>query len=279
MKFKLYREYGSLNSKPVFDAFEKGLQNLGYSTTAKDNGVPVIWSVLWHGRMAKNQAVFRQAMQEGKHVLILEVGNLVRGTTWRLSLNNINGEGIFGNNLDLDEHRPQHLNVSLNPIKKNRQQHILIACQHQRSHQWQNNPSMQQWVINQITEIRKYSNRPIVIRPHPRSKFTDSFKKFSNITLDMPKPVPNTYDSFNINYNCHCVVNFNSGPAVQSAIHGTPVICDRSNLAFPVSDKIEHIHEPVLPDRTDWFIKLCHTEWTLSELSSGEPLKRLLQFL
>jgi hypothetical protein len=33
--------------------------------------------------------------------------------------------------------------------------------------------------------------------------------------------------------------------------------------------------EPTLPDRTDWFIKLCHTEWTVSEIEQGLPFLRL----
>jgi hypothetical protein len=72
------------------------------------------------------------------------------------------------------------------------------------------------------------------------------------------------------------VVNHNSGPAVQAAINGIPVVCDRSSLAFPVSNSIENINNATLPDRQDWFLKLCHTEWTVDEIAKGIPITRLV---
>jgi hypothetical protein len=112
-----------------------------------------------------------------------------------------------------------------------------------------------------------------MVRPHPRHVF---YGKFANAALELPKLIPNTYDSFNINYNYHCVVNHNSGPAVQAAVNGTPIICDQSSLAWPVSNLLENIENPQLPDRDDWFLNLCHTEWHLDEIAKGIPLGRLL---
>ena len=88
--------------------------------------------------------------------------------------------------------------------------------------------------------------------------------------------MPNTYDDFNILYGYHCVINYNSGPAVQAAIQGVPVLCDSSSLASPVSTSWETLENPQLPDREEWFLKLCHTEWTVKEIAQGIPLRRLL---
>jgi hypothetical protein len=92
-----------------------------------------------------------------------------------------------------------------------------------------------------------------------------------------PKIIPGSYDDFDIDYNYHCVVNHNSGPAVQAAVFGTPVICDSSSLAGELSGNIENIESINLPDRTEWFLKLCHTEWTTDEISQGIPLERILK--
>jgi len=89
----------------------------------------------------------------------------------------------------------------------------------------------------------------------------------------------NTYDDFDIDYGYHCVINHNSGPAVQAAIQGTPVICDQSSLAFPVSMQLNQIETPYMPDRTQWFTELVHTEWTVSEIAQGIPFLRLNQEL
>jgi hypothetical protein len=131
---------------------------------------------------------------------------------------------------------------------------------------------MAEWAKRKVAEIRKFTEKDIIIRPHPRSPFA---LNMTGVQVEQPKKIPNSYDSFDIDYNYHCVVNHNSGPAVQAAINGIPVICDSSSLAFPVSEQIENINNPTLQDRDEWFLKLCHTEWTVSEISKGLPIQRL----
>ena len=273
MRFKLYREYGALNSKPVFDAFEQGIRSLGHEIVQKDENVAVIWSVLWSGRMSGNQRVYRECQAAGIPVIVIEVGNLFRGRTWRICLENINGDGIFANETDIDQERPQKLGIDLEPIKEHRKSEILIATQHKASLQWQGQPSMQDWVEQTILKIKKYTDRKIVVRPHPRSLISLSLP---NIEVQVPKQIPGSYDDFDIDYNYHCVINHNSGPAVQAAIKGIPIICDPSSLAAPLSNSIENIENLVIPDRSEWFLKLCHTEWTVDEIAKGIPQQRLL---
>ena len=63
---------------------------------------------------------------------------------------------------------------------------------------------------------------------------------------------------------------------MQAAIQGVPVLCDSSSLASTVSASWETLDNPQLPDREEWFLKLCHTEWTVNEITQGIPLQRLL---
>jgi hypothetical protein len=160
----------------------------------------------------------------------------------------------------------------LQPVQESRQDNILIAGQNKASQQWIDQPAMTKWVEESVANIRKYSDRNIVFRPHPRSVITVNIP---GVIVELPKQIPNSYDDFDINYNYHCVVNHNSGPAVQAAIAGVPIICDSSSLAYPVSDKFENIENIALPDRQEWFLKLCHTEWTVEEIAQGIPLQRL----
>ena len=272
MRFRLYREHGALNSRPVFDAFEQGLKSLGHEIVNTSDGIPVIWSVLWHGRMAHNEKIYQTYWP----VVIIEVGNLHRGKTWRISLNHINGFGEFGNHEDLDPDRPKKLNVTMAPIKENRRPEIMIATQHQRSLQWQGQTTMADWARSTVEKIRQYSDRKIVVRPHPRSPIS---LNIPGVEVGMPRQMAGTYDDFDIDYNCHCVINHNSGPAVQAAIHGTPVICDTSSLAGELSGKFEDIENIKLPDREDWFLRLCHTEWTVNEIAQGIPMQRLMPLI
>jgi hypothetical protein len=273
MRFRLYREHGALNSVPVFNAFEQGVKLLGHKIVSDDEDVTVIWSVLWHGRMSANQAIYEKCIKDNKPIIIIEVGNLKRNELWRISLNHINGLGIFGNKQHLDSNRPQKLGVELKPVLTDRRGEILIATQHERSLQWAGMPTMRSWTEKLINEIKQHTNRRIIVRPHPRSPFP---VKIPGVLLDSPRRVPNTYDDFNIFYNYHCVINHNSGPAVQAAIQGVPIICDSSSLASELSEKLENIENPILPDRAEWFLKLCHTEWTVDEIAQGVPLQRLM---
>lgn len=273
MRFRLYREYGAMNSAPVFDAFERGVKSLGHEISTGNDGIPVIWSVLWSGKMAGNRLIYENAKKRGLPIVIIEVGNLLRNKTWRLSIDNINGHGIFANDFDLDQKRPEKLGIKLDTVKNNRNSEILIAAQHQKSLQWQGMPSMTLWVEQTVTELRKYTDRKILIRPHPRSPF---LVKLPNTQVITPRQLKGTYDDFDINYNFHCVINHNSGPAVQAAIKGTPVICGNSSLAHELTGSIENIENISLPNRENWFLKLAHTEWTVEEISTGLPLSRLL---
>jgi len=276
MRFKIHKTNGALNSAPVFAALEQGIKNTGFSVVDSGQDVDVIWSVLWHGRMQANQLIYNQCRAKRKPIMIIEVGNLIRGTTWRISLDHIHGLGIFGNSENLDQARPKTLGVELKPVDDDRNNKILIACQHERSLQWEGQSSMAEWVKQKVAEIRKFTDKSVVVRPHPRSPVSLNIQ---GVTVEQPKKIPNSYDSFDINYKYHCVINHNSGPAVQAAISGIPVICDHTSLAFDVSDVIENINRPILPDRTQWFVKLCHTEWTVQEISTGVPIQRLVTTL
>jgi len=273
MKFRLYREFGSLNSRPVFDALEKSLRHLGYPIVDNNEDIPVIWSVLWNGRMEKNRYVYERSRKDNRPILILEVGNLVRNQTWRVSLNHVNGLGIFAHEQDLDTDRPNKLGINLRPYRSSRKPEILIACQHQKSLQWQGMPIMQDWIKEKIAELKKYTDRRVVIRSHPRSPFV---LEQTDVRLERPRQLQGTYDDFDINYDYHCVINHNSGPAIAAVINGVPVITDTSSLAWPVSNMIENVESLENKSREDWLIKLSHTEWTVKEIENGIPMSRLL---
>jgi hypothetical protein len=275
MKFRLYKEHGALNSPDIFAALEQGIRSQGHDIVSSHEDVSVIWSVLFQGRMMNNEKIYEFARAENKPILIIEVGNLVRNKTWRISLNNINSLGLFGNDTDLDLSRPDKLGVNLSPYQQKRRGEILIAAQHERSLQWRGMPSMKKWVETIIEQIKSQTSRRIIVRPHPRNPFNI---KIPNVILESPQKISNTYDDFNIFYQYHCVINHNSGPAVQAAIQGVPVICDTSSLAGELSNNLCDIENLRYFPREDWFLKLCHTEWTVEEIRQGIPIRRLSRF-
>ena len=238
-----------------------------------DADAAVIWSVLWHGRMRPNKAVYEHYRSQGRPVIIIEVGALYRGETWKVSVNHITSAGYYGHHENLDCNRPARLRISL-AHQLSPGPEIIIAAQHQRSLQVADLSSMESWILQQIQQLRAVTDRPILVRPHPRSPM-HLLKLPAGVSLEQPRPVPNTYDGFDMHFNCHAVVNYNSGPGIQAAISGCRPIVNQSSLAAPVGITLANIEQPYTTDRQQWLIKICHTEYTVQELREGLWLKRI----
>lgn len=263
------------NAQKPLDAFLDSCQARGL--TLQENSLTsdavVIWSVLWNGRMQANEAVYNHYRRQNKPVIVMDVGALYRGHTWKLAVNNINALGYYGHQDNLDWNRPKRLGLSLgyshigNPG-------IVIAAQHNRSLQVKDLQSIEDWINQQIVKIKQYSDRPIIIRPHPRSAL-DVKKLPSNVHIEIPEKIALTYDDFNMKFDYHALVNYNSGPGIQGAIEGCPVIVDKTSLASPVSIDYKDLENIPAIDRERWFVEICHTEYTVEELEKGLWLKRI----
>lgn len=233
----------------------------------------VIWSVLWHGRLKPNQAVYEHYLGQNKPVIVMDIGALYRGLTWKIAVNNINALGYYGHQTNLDYDRPYKLRLTM-ATQISRGSSILIAAQHRNSLQTQCLSSIEDWITKSINEIKKYTDRPIVVRPHPRSPLNANFVP-KNAFVEKPEQIRGTYDNFDLRFDYHAVVNYNSGPGVQAAIEDCPTIVDSSSLAYPVSIKMEQIENPPKVDREQWFIEITHTEYTVEEIRQGSWINRL----
>jgi hypothetical protein len=287
MIFCLYTDYGALNSKPVFEAFAKSVIDAGHTVIYNEPyrvmshyenyDVAVIWSVLWNGRMAQNKTVWEQNRMLNKPVIVLEVGGINRGTTWKVGLNGINRTAYFGDK-DNDSTRADSLGLVCKPWRSNGN-YVLICGQHDKSLQWQDMPSMSNWFLNTYDEIRKYTDRPIIFRPHPRCRLEHIERGLKHVIRQEPKQIANTYDDFDMGFNnVHCTISYSSNPGIHSIIAGVPSFVSTHSLAYPVANDINFLHDienPVMPDRTQWLNDYAHTEYTVDEISQGLPLKHL----
>lgn len=261
------------NSDAVMQAVLNSLRRAGHVTVENTlhADAAVIWSVLWSGRMAANRAVWRHYQSLGRPVIIVDVGALYRGQTWKIALNNITADGYYGHTENLDWDRPKKLGINL-AINVSRNPRIVIAAQHNRSLQVDNLDNYEAWITEQIQSLRAATDRPIVIRPHPRCRLRI---RPDHVTIEQPQRIVNTYDSYNLAFDCHVMINYNSGPGIQAALAGTRPIVDSSSLAHPVSIKLEHIEQPYTVDRDQWLTEICHTEYTLTEIEQGLWIPRL----
>ena len=266
------------NSAPVMTAIINSLRCAGHVCVenSMDADTAVIWSVLWSGRMAANQAIWNHYREQGRPVIVVDIGALYRGETWKIALNNITANGYYGHLENLDWDRPRKLGISL-AINLTRNPRIVIAAQHARSLQVANLDSMETWIIDQVKQLRLITDRPIVIRPHPRSKL-NRFKLETlllGVVVEQPVRLANTYDAYNLAFDCHAMINYNSGPGIQAALAGTRPVVDSSSLAYPVSINIDDIEKSYTVDRDQWLVEICHTEYTLKEIEQGTWMTRL----
>jgi len=280
MKFGLWTAYGALNSKPVFDAFAKGITRLGHNIIVnKEADVEVIWSILWRGRMARNQSIWNRCKKIKRPIIVLEVGCFRRGVTWKLGINGINRDAYFGPTGN-DSKRAKALGLVCKEWKITNGP-ILIAGQHENSGQWKNPLECVTYYSNTIKDLQQFSNKKIIFRPHPRSRVPFDSKDFKNVEIELPCKKKNTYDDYDLSFEKYsAVINWSSNPGIQSVLNGIPAFVGESSLAYDVANKnLKEINSPTLFDRSQWLNDIAYTEWTTNEISTGEPLNRLMLFL
>lgn len=262
------------NSQPVMSAVLDCLQARGIQTqeNSMTSDAAIIWSVLWAGRMSANQAVYEHYRSQGRPVIIIEIGALYRGITWKIAVNNITANGYYGHLDNLDWDRPKKLRISL-ATQFNPRANIVVALQHDRSLQVAD-INMTAWLHRTLSTLKNSTDRPITVRPHPRCKLKLNDLP-AGVAVEIPNQLPNTYDSYDMHYDCHALVNYNSGPGIQAAIAGVRPLVDLTSLAYSVAVDFADIEQPYTQDRNLWLTQICHTEYTLDELRQGTWISRL----
>ena len=114
-----------------------------------------------------------------------------------------------------------------------------------------------QWVEDTIAEIKKHTDREIVVR------------------LKQPREVRATVDTMEhaLAQDIHCMVTFNSIAAVESLIYGKPVFTMGPNAAGPLANTdISKIDDPQVPtlDQVESLLRcLAYHQFTVEEMRSG----------
>lgn len=114
-----------------------------------------------------------------------------------------------------------------------------------------------QWIQDTIAEIKKYTDRPIVVRDkRPRA---DRLKEDT-----MEEALAD---------DIHCLVTYNSVAACEAIMQGKPAICLGPNAAASISStSLADIENPRIPsydEREAWLRHLSYSQFTFSEMSDG----------
>ena len=280
MRIEAWPMHGPLNSKNIFQKFIQSMRDAGdevHENKETNGDVAVIWSVLWRGRMASYKSIWERYRSQGKPVIVLEVGGLRRNLSYKVGINGINRDADFANQT-VDNKRWGLFKHEFRPWNPTGEL-IVICGQHDQSEQWKGLPRMSAWIEQSINEIRKYTTRPILVRPHPRNVIHFDEKKFQNVKVRLPKRDYRTYDDTDFKAcleRTWAVVNHSSNPAMEAVIKGIPVFVSESSLCHDVGNiKLADINTPAMPNRLNWANKLSYTEWFEDEIEQGLPWARI----
>jgi|TARA_B100002019_G_scaffold290492_1_gene308299 hypothetical protein len=162
--------------------------------------------------------------------------------------------------------------------------HILLCLQ--RNGGWSmDGLGVTEWIASTVKKIRKYSDRPILLRAHPGDKRAPEYllDRFSRIRkLDNVKVSTFGRRLEDDLIKAHAVVNHNSSSIVGPLIYGFPAfITDpgRSQCAEVCHHNFKNIEEPLEFDREAWLQRISMFHWNFDELKSGEAWSHMRGFI
>ena len=166
-----------------------------------------------------------------------------------------------------DKDRLKQFNINFKDYKFNHNQNIVIFPP---SNTVGRVFDQTNWETKTVKEIRKYTDRPIIIRkkkgPVMDQLMLNSISKERyNYTESIDQVLDNAY----------CVITFNSSIALTALERGIPVICDRYCPAFPLSHKFEEIENLEEKERLELFSSLAHGQFTMEEIKQ----KRVFDYI
>lgn len=161
------------------------------------------------------------------------------------------------------------LNLSLKEYRT-KGEHILVCLQRNGGWSMQGIDSVD-WLKSIITQIKKFTDRPILIRNHPGDKVTRH-----TLRLNIPNVQISKNESLITDLStAWATVVYNSSPSVASLIEGIPTFVTdpvpQNSQSFEVANvNLENLENPKLFDRSLWIEKLSMSHWNFDELKYGE---------
>jgi hypothetical protein len=157
--------------------------------------------------------------------------------------------------------------------------HILICTQRNGGWSMKGIPVLQ-WLDTVVREIKKYSDRPIIVRGHPGDKQAQRYLQDKPGMYKISKN-PHILDDFK---NAWAVVNYNSTPAVAASIEGIPAFVTDPNpqtsQAYDVANfDLSKIENPDFKDRQSWVEKISMCHWHFDEVKNGDTWNHIKKYI
>ena len=243
------------------ESFLAGLKRAGYQVTdAQPSGraTPGDVLILWN-RYGHHEQIAQTFTQQGGLVLVAENGYLGADAdgiqNYALAIDAHNGAGRWPIG---DDSRWRKLDIELKSWRSNQEGHTFIRGQ--RGFGSHNMASPPQWHQLAGERIKKLTGRAAVVQDHPGKHATHP-GVVSQLMADLQ--------------GAFAVAIWCSGVGVKALAEGYPVFYDAPHWICETGGTkgIENINAPLMDDRArlNAMIRMSWAQWSVSELSSGEP--------
>ena len=171
------------------------------------------------------------------------------------------------------------LNLTLEPSQTNSNGHIVICMQRDGGFAMKTLNPMD-WLDRKISEVRQYSQRHIVVRPHPGDYRPNDFVKYRQqpgLTIVNPA----TAHLIENLTGAHAAVFFNSSASVAAVCAGVPIfVDDNSCVSWKVANRdIAQIESPRVFEREQWLYDLASAHWSDADAQAGRIWQKFLPYL
>ena len=293
------------NSKPekpaILSNFVKGVNSKGnvgidhFKTDIVDCDVAVLQGFVHQNSKKSPHLQLRQRVID--HQRLMKKRSLIVDSNLFLYLNKSNQphhylrysfDGIFRGtgfyfDKDVDPSRWQTIKKDLNiDVKDYRTQGNYILVCLQRNGGWSmKGMDVMQFCNSVIMQIKKHTDRPIVVRGHPGDGKTSQYLRINipGVTISN-KDTPIQEDL----KNAWATVLFNSSPGVASLIEGVPVFQmdpakEYSMYGEVANSTLKRLEDPKLYDRQEWLERIAMCHWSFDQTMSGEAWEFMRQYV
>ena len=280
-------DYGTKHScaYKVTMALSEGLTSIGVEHTVSrcrdwqgeiaDIAIINGWTKkMLEGRPGRNRVIAAQAAA-GKPAWCIERGFLLDRELWSaMSIGGFCSSGGDFRAEGMPSDRWEKMGIELKPWRTGGD-YILLCAQVPWDAQVDDGNHLA-WLEKTAREIRKYTDRPIKFRGHPKA-YQRRTKPYAGMTFPGIESPSKSTDLEDL-AGAHAVVCYNSNMATLATVAGVPVFTGADCLADPIAFRtltcIDHTH---VINREQWAYDLAYKQWHLEEFREALPWKHLMR--
>ncbi len=271
MDVVVYQWTGSRRSCFVADAMFRGVQACGDKVKMRDArsySQPEADVAIWYGY---SKAIMDGYRDSGRKAIYVDLGYWRReGFTGhhKLAINSRHPTAYFQRR----KHPPDRfnkLNVSIRSWQKTG--NAIVVAGMSAKGAGAEGMAAEQWERHAVTELRKYTKRPIVYRPKPNWHQSTAIEG-----AQLQRGHPQGDDVPHILKGLHAVVTHHSNVAVDALLEGVPVFCLEGIASVLGKQKLSEIESPIRPEgREQWAYDAAYAQWNVPEMTSGQAWRHL----